>query len=86
MKGAVGAIQHRRHELIVNRRATADQWSKDMSHLYTTKITAVGGRNGTVRSEDGILNLSLAIPKALGGKRGRYEPGPTVRRRLCRLL
>ena len=28
-----------------------------MSHLYTTKVTAVGGRNGIVKSDDGILDL-----------------------------
>lgn len=45
-----------------------------MSQLYTTKVTAIGGRNGTVRSDDGILDLSLAMPKALGGKGGATNP------------
>ncbi|WP_334655656.1 organic hydroperoxide resistance protein [Sphingomonas panaciterrae] len=45
-----------------------------MSALYTTKVTAVGGRSGTVRSEDGILDLSLAMPKELGGKGGATNP------------
>lgn len=45
-----------------------------MSHLYNTKVTAVGGRNGTVKSEDGILDLQLAMPKALGGKGGATNP------------
>ncbi|MYL96401.1 Ohr family peroxiredoxin [Novosphingobium sp. FGD1] len=45
-----------------------------MSHLYTTKVTAVGGRAGSVRSEDGILNLQLAMPKELGGKGGATNP------------
>lgn len=45
-----------------------------MSALYTTKVTAVGGRSGTVRSEDGILDLSLATPKELGGKGGATNP------------
>ena len=39
-----------------------------MSHLYTTKVTAVGGRNGIVKSDDGILDLPLAMPKELGGE------------------
>jgi len=30
-----------------------------MSHLDTTKVTAVGGRSGTVKSEDGILDLQV---------------------------
>jgi len=45
-----------------------------MSHLYTTKVTAIGGRSGTVRSEDGILDLKLAMPKELGGKGGATNP------------
>jgi osmotically inducible protein OsmC len=45
-----------------------------MSHLYTTKVTAVGGRSGTVKSEDGILDLTLAMPKELGGKGGATNP------------
>lgn len=45
-----------------------------MSHLYTTKVTAVGGRSGTVNSDDGILNLQLAMPTELGGKGGATNP------------
>lgn len=45
-----------------------------MAHLYQTRVTAVGGRNGTVRSEDGLLELSLAMPKELGGKGGATNP------------
>ena len=45
-----------------------------MAHLYQTRVTAVGGRSGTVRSEDGILELSLAPPKELGGKGGATNP------------
>ena len=45
-----------------------------MSHLYTTKVTAVGGRNGIVKSDDGILELPLAMPKELGGKGGATNP------------
>lgn len=45
-----------------------------MSHLYTTKVTAVGGRNGTIKSDDGILDLQLATPKELGGKGGATNP------------
>lgn len=45
-----------------------------MSHLYTTKVTAIGGRSGSVRSEDGILDLALALPKELGGKGGATNP------------
>jgi Ohr subfamily peroxiredoxin len=45
-----------------------------MSHLYTTRVTAVGGRSGTIKSEDGILDLALAMPKELGGKGGATNP------------
>ncbi|CAN5366598.1 organic hydroperoxide resistance protein [soil metagenome] len=45
-----------------------------MSALYSTKVTAVGGRSGTVKSEDGLLALSLALPTALGGKGGATNP------------
>ncbi|MES2097710.1 MAG: organic hydroperoxide resistance protein [Pseudomonadota bacterium] len=45
-----------------------------MSILYSTRVTAIGGRSGTVRSEDGILALQLAMPKELGGKGGATNP------------
>ena len=45
-----------------------------MSILYKTKVTAVGGRSGTVRSHDGVLDLALAMPKELGGKGGATNP------------
>lgn len=45
-----------------------------MSHLYTTRVTATGGRSGTIRSEDGILDLPLAMPRELGGKGGATNP------------
>lgn len=45
-----------------------------MSHLYTTRVNAYGGRSGTVKSEDGILDLPLAMPKELGGKGGATNP------------
>ncbi|PTE11234.1 organic hydroperoxide resistance protein [Mesorhizobium helmanticense] len=45
-----------------------------MTILYSTKVTATGGRKGTIRSEDGILDLKLAIPKELGGVGGATNP------------
>jgi Ohr subfamily peroxiredoxin len=35
--------------------------------LYTASATATGGRDGRVRSSDGTLDLSLTMPKELGG-------------------
>ncbi|MEN3793021.1 organic hydroperoxide resistance protein [Fulvimarina sp. MAC3] len=45
-----------------------------MSTLYSTRATAVGGRHGTVKTEDGLLDLSLAVPKEMGGKGGATNP------------
>lgn len=38
-----------------------------MKTIYTTKVTATGGRNGIVKSENGVLELEVRYPKALGG-------------------
>ena len=41
-----------------------------MQVLYTATATATGGRQGRVRSSDGVLDLGLALPKELGGPGG----------------
>lgn len=41
-----------------------------MDVLYTATATATGGRQGRVRSSDGVLDLGLAMPKELGGAGG----------------
>ncbi|GAA0570900.1 organic hydroperoxide resistance protein [Craurococcus roseus] len=41
-----------------------------MQVLYTATATATGGRQGRIRSSDGVLDLSLAHPKELGGPGG----------------
>ncbi len=38
--------------------------------LYTATATAQGGRNGRVRSSDGVVDMPLAMPKELGGAGG----------------
>lgn len=38
-----------------------------MKTLYTTSVTAIGGRDGKVKSENGVLELEVKSPKALGG-------------------
>lgn len=43
-----------------------------MKILYTTGATALGGRNGHVKSENGILDLQVRMPKALGGANDEY--------------
>ncbi len=46
-----------------------------METLYTAEALATGGgRNGQVRTSDGILDLNLAIPKAMGGAGGAANP------------
>jgi Ohr subfamily peroxiredoxin len=43
-------------------------------NVYSTKVTAVGGRHGSIRSDDGLLDLELALPKTLGGKGDATNP------------
>lgn len=43
-----------------------------MKTLYTASATATGGRNGHVKSENGILDLQVRMPKALGGANDEY--------------
>ncbi len=38
--------------------------------LYTATATAQGGRNGRIRSSDGVVDMPLAMPKELGGAGG----------------
>jgi osmotically inducible protein OsmC len=45
-----------------------------MSTLYSTKVSATGGRHGSIRSDDGLLEASLAIPSVMGGKGGATNP------------
>jgi len=41
--------------------------------LYTARATARGGREGEVVSDDGVLDLTLAMPKELGGPGGDHS-------------
>lgn len=41
--------------------------TKPTQILYRTQVTATSGRDGGVKSQDGILELGLAMPKELGG-------------------
>jgi len=42
--------------------------------VYSTRVTAVGGRHGSTHSDDGLLDLKLALPKTLGGKGDATNP------------
>jgi len=39
-----------------------------LTSVYRTQATAIGGRRGAVASADGVLRLTLAIPRELGGR------------------
>jgi Ohr subfamily peroxiredoxin len=38
--------------------------------LYETEVTAIGGRDGKAASADGLLSVSLSVPKSMGGPGG----------------
>lgn len=42
-----------------------------MKELFIATVTATGGREGRIRSEDGVLDLALAMP---GVKEGTTNP------------
>ena len=47
-----------------------------MPILYTTKATATGGgREGNSKTEDGVLDVTLTVPKDLGGN-GAHGTNP----------
>ncbi|MDP8051437.1 organic hydroperoxide resistance protein [Pasteurella atlantica] len=39
-----------------------------MKTLYSTTVTVTGGRNGNIKSDNGVLDLEVRMPKALGGQ------------------
>lgn len=41
-----------------------------MKILYTARAKSIGGRDGRVKSSDGILDLKLAVPGSMGGAGG----------------
>ncbi|KJD34479.1 organic hydroperoxide resistance protein [Tamlana nanhaiensis] len=43
-----------------------------MKKIYSIGATATGGRNGHVKSDNGILDLEVRHPKALGGENDNY--------------
>lgn len=46
-----------------------------MKTLYTGTATTTGGREGNVKTDDGILDLGLSMPKSMGGK-GEKKTNP----------
>jgi Ohr subfamily peroxiredoxin len=45
-----------------------------MEKLYTAVVTAKGGRDGHIKSSDGILDMDLKAPQAMGGEDGFVNP------------
>ncbi|MDG2433736.1 organic hydroperoxide resistance protein [Flavobacterium sp.] len=43
-----------------------------MKTLYTAEAIATGGRNGHVKSSNGVLDVQVRMPKALGGANDDY--------------
>ena len=41
-----------------------------MKILYTTQATATGGREGSAKTADGVLDVKLSTPKEMGGSGG----------------
>ena len=42
--------------------------------IYQAHATSTGGRDGTTRTSDGLLDLKLAVPKEMGGPGGGVNP------------
>ena len=42
--------------------------------IYTAHAKSTGGRDGTTRTSDGLLDLKLAVPKEMGGSGGGVNP------------
>ena len=42
--------------------------------VYQAHATSTGGRDGSTRSSDGLLDVKLAVPKEMGGAGGGVNP------------
>ena len=42
--------------------------------IYQAHATSTGGRDGTTRTSDGLLDLTLAVPKEMGGPGNGVNP------------
>lgn len=42
--------------------------------LYTASAHAIGGRDGSVKTDDGVIDLAVRMPAGLGGKGGGTNP------------
>src|ERR1700748_26926 len=72
------SLHYQLHYYIVHNRIasyeSADR-GEVLTVLYTATAHATGdGRNGHARSEDGILDIDMRIPKEMGGPGGAANP------------
>lgn len=42
--------------------------------IYRAQATSTGGRDGTSRTSDGLLDVKLSVPKEMGGAGGGVNP------------
>ena len=45
-----------------------------MENIYDAELTTKAGRNGHVKSSDGLLDLDIRFPKEMGGSGGATNP------------
>jgi lipoyl-dependent peroxiredoxin len=45
-----------------------------MGSLYTGRATSTGGRNGHIKSQDGMIDMAITVPPSLGGKGDKPNP------------
>src|ERR1700691_742761 len=63
------------HHQIARNMIASSHRGELMNVLYTATAHATGdGRNGHARSEDGILDIDMRIPKEMGGAGGAANP------------
>jgi lipoyl-dependent peroxiredoxin len=48
--------------------------TKPAKIVYTAHASAIGGREGHAKSDDGLLEVELTIPKEMGGPGGGVNP------------
>jgi lipoyl-dependent peroxiredoxin len=45
-----------------------------MKSMYQAQVTSHGGRNGKIKSSDGILDMAVSVPKSMGGNGAATNP------------
>lgn len=45
-----------------------------MGSLYTGRVTSTGGRNGHIKSDDGMIDMDITVPPSLGGNGDKPNP------------